>query len=62
MKKRILVVRLNVIEPLGVPRAEVDAQLIKSLNEKGMEVLGEIPPDKYAQVRPVVQNLEQEDP
>ena len=50
MKTRIFVVRLNAIEPLGVSVAEAHAQLIKSLNEKGVEVLAEIPADRYKEV------------
>jgi hypothetical protein len=55
MQTRIFVVRLNVIEPLGV--SLTDAELIESLNEKGVEVLEEIPADKYEAVKPVAERL-----
>jgi hypothetical protein len=51
-KTRVLVVRLNVIEPLNVPDPE--AALFQSLNEKGIEVLGEVPTEKYDAVLPLM--------
>ena len=54
-KTRVLVVRLNVIEPLNA--TDPDSALIRSLNQKGIEVLGEVPADKFDAVLPLLDNL-----
>jgi hypothetical protein len=46
---RVFVIQLNVI------RETTDEQLIKSLNDKGIEVLEEIPADRYAEVWPLLE-------
>jgi hypothetical protein len=55
MKTRIFIVRLNVIEPLGASAAEAEVQLIKSLNQKGVELLAEIPFSKLGAVKAVIE-------
>lgn len=49
---RVFVVRLNIIEPLN--EQDPDAALFRSLNEKGIEVLGEIPAEKLKELLPLM--------